>query len=77
MKKLKKILIALMSICIIFSHVQPVEVHAVAKMSLAQLRAKFPHGKYWNHVGSKKNNPDGWTNNPCRHHGVEESGCSF
>lgn len=43
------------------------------KLSLQQLQLKFPHGKYWNHVGGS-NNPDGWTNTPCTHHG---SGCGY
>lgn len=30
---------------------------------------KFPDGKYWNHAGSSKNNPDGYTSTPCTHHG--------
>lgn len=33
------------------------------------LKAKFPEGKYWNHAGSASNNPDGYTNTPCTHHG--------
>ncbi|MBP3414331.1 MAG: cell wall-binding repeat-containing protein [Clostridia bacterium] len=32
---------------------------------LDELRKKFPDGKYWNHYGSSKANPDGWTNTPC------------
>ena len=31
---------------------------------LAELRVKFPNGKYWNHIGGA-NNPDGWTDTPC------------
>lgn len=31
---------------------------------LAELRVKFPDGKYWNHIGGE-NNPDGWTDTPC------------
>ncbi|MGN0467254.1 MAG: fibronectin type III domain-containing protein, partial [Acutalibacteraceae bacterium] len=45
---------------------------------LAKLAKKFPDGKYWNHVGSKTNNPDGYTNSPCTHHGkckITEGGC--
>lgn len=38
-----------------------------AGMTIAQLKAKFPHGKYWNHTGS--NNADGYTSSPCTHHG--------
>lgn len=32
---------------------------------LEALEKKFPDGKYWNHYGSSKANPDGWTNTPC------------
>ncbi|MGN1419411.1 MAG: SH3 domain-containing protein, partial [Acutalibacteraceae bacterium] len=46
---------------------------------LAKLAKKFPDGKYWNHVGSKTNNPDGYTSKPCDHHGsackISEGGC--
>ena len=43
-------------------------------MSLAQLRNKFPAGKYWNHAGnpgsgSAQNNQDGYTSTPCPKHG--------
>lgn len=38
------------------------------KLTLAQLKEKFPHGKYWNHVGMSKNNPDGYTEQPCTGH---------
>lgn len=38
-----------------------------AGMTVEQLKAKFPHGKYWNHSGS--NNADGYTSSPCTHHG--------
>ncbi|MDD6146245.1 MAG: Ig-like domain-containing protein [Oscillospiraceae bacterium] len=35
---------------------------------LRYIADKFPHGKYWNHMGSGKNNPDGVTNQPCSSH---------
>lgn len=35
---------------------------------LVYLIKKFPHGKFWNHVGSTKNNPDGVTSTPCSSH---------
>lgn len=35
---------------------------------IEQLQAKFPSGKYWNHVGSTKDNSDGYTDNPCTSH---------
>ncbi len=46
------------------------------KMSLIKLRNKFPDGKYWNHAGSSRNNPDGYTSTPCTHH-PNDSGCSY
>lgn len=44
---------------------------------VAALKAKFPDGKYWNHVGSSRNNPDKCTSTPCTHHGSRGSGCSI
>ena len=35
--------------------------------TLVSLVDRFPHGKYWNHVGSR-NNPDGITTTPCASH---------
>ncbi len=40
---------------------------------LTEIYKKFPTGKYWNHMGSSANNPDGVTNTPCASH----SGCSW
>ena len=40
---------------------------------LASLVKKFPAGKYWNHMGSKTNSPDTYTNTPCASH----KGCSW
>lgn len=38
------------------------------KMTLAELKAKFPDGKYWNHAGlSVSNNQDGCTSTACDH----------
>ena len=42
-------------------------------MGLVNVREKFPHGKYWNHMpnlgcGMKYNNQDGWTETPCPKH---------
>ena len=46
-----------------------IEANASSKMTLSQLKQKFPSGKYWNHAGSSSNNPDGYTSTPCTHHG--------
>lgn len=35
---------------------------------IAQLQAKFPQEKYWNHVGMAADNSDGYTDNPCTEH---------
>lgn len=40
---------------------------------LASLVKKFPAGRYWNHMGSKTNSPDTYTNTPCSSH----RGCSW
>lgn len=43
------------------------------KMTLAELKAKFPHGKFWNHVGSEDNNQDSYTDSPCPAHTNSDS----
>lgn len=49
-----------------------------ATLTLSQLKAKFPQGKYWNHVGSSSNNENGYTSKACTCHkqGVCISGAS-
>lgn len=46
------------------SHAEEIDFNA----RITQLMAKFPNGKYWNHVGSTKDNSDGYTSNPCTLH---------
>ena len=46
---------------------------AASGLSLAELRQKFPAGKYWNHAGNpgsanSKNNQNGYTSTPCPKH---------
>ena len=51
---------------------------AAGNITLAQLQRKFPHGKYWNHMGGS-NNPDAYTSTPCSSHkscGVYANNCS-
>lgn len=38
--------------------------------AIEALKVKFPHGKYWNHVGSPVDNVDGYTSSPCTLHKV-------
>lgn len=40
---------------------------------LYSLVRQFPEDKYWNHMGSDENNPDGYTDTPCESH----RNCSF
>ncbi len=63
-------LLALSAMIGVFCAAQ-IQVHAVSKADLSDLMKKFPDGKYWNHVGSYENNPDGWTDIPCPHVLVE------
>ncbi len=37
---------------------------------LNYLQARFPNGKYWNHDPAQPNDPNGWTDKPCTHHGT-------
>ena len=37
---------------------------------LRYLQEKYPNGKYWNHEPGQPNNPDGYTDKPCAHHGA-------
>lgn len=46
----------------------PVPAAAAEGLTLEQLRAKFPDGKYWNHPPGSASNPDGWTDVPCTPH---------
>ncbi len=38
---------------------------------ITELQTKFPHGKYWNHVGMSTDNSDGYTDKPCELHGIK------
>ena len=77
MKKAKKFLSLMLVLIMCFSVMPMTELgfEASAGMTLAQLRQKFPHGKYWNHAGNpgasnSVNNQDGYTSTPCSQHGV-------
>ena len=47
-----------------------------AGMTFAQLREKYPDGKYWNHLTGQANNPDGWTDTPCSHSTGSKAECN-
>lgn len=65
---IKKLLCLILIISCFFTAVPVTGVAADDTMAtLVSLVDRFPHGKYWNHVGSR-NNPDGITNTPCASH---------
>ena len=54
-------------------HIDVLVAHPQSTLTLAQLRQKFPHGKYWNHANNpgasnSVNNQDGYTSTPCPKH---------
>lgn len=69
---LKKITSILMCVTVVFSLLSFHSVSASAANydinRLVSLAHKFPDGKYWNHIGSSSNNPDGYTSTPCTRH---------
>ncbi|MDE6433108.1 MAG: hypothetical protein K2L07_02625 [Lachnospiraceae bacterium] len=49
----------------------PIRVNAAQidfQTKVTELKAQFPDGKYWNHVGMSTDNPDGYTSTPCSLH---------
>ena len=67
-KRLLCILLCVVSLVSLFSFPKAEAANESVKTQLIQLYMKFPHGKYWNHVGSSVNNPDGVTDTPCPNH---------
>lgn len=65
MKKMKNILSVALALLMIISiiPISSIEAEAAGKMTLSQLQAKFPSGKYWN-----GGNADSYTSSPCTHH---------
>ena len=67
---IKKSLCLILVVVFIFSVVPLGGKASAASDTMTTLNAlvkKFPHGKYWNHVG-KSNQPDGVTSTPCATH---------
>ena len=59
-----------LTVTLIFVIIFPIfsiNAEAVTQCDLNHLMEMFPDEKYWNHVGSYENNPDGWTDTPCPH----------
>ena len=44
-----------------------------SNLTVEELMAKFPQGKYWNHAPDEKGDPDSWTDKPCTHHSESSS----
>ena len=79
-KKLRKMTAVLLAVVIValMIPITTVSVNAASNMTLRQLQAKFPAGKYWNHANNpgaeeSRNNPDGWTDLPCPYHDLNDN----
>ena len=67
----KKILCLILSFVAIISVCSMPEAEAAnesVKTQLMQIYNRFPHGKYWNHVGVKDWDSDTVTSSPCLGH---------
>ncbi len=76
-KTVKRLLHVVLAVCMLLTLAAliPQEAQAASGMTLAEMQAKYPDGKYWNHAGNpgssnSVNNPDGYTSTPCSKHGV-------
>lgn len=71
MRNVKRWLSSLLCVAMLFSTLSVFgavpKAHA-AGMSIAELQAKYPHNKYWNHYGMSGNNANGYTNHECTGH---------
>lgn len=71
MRNVKRWLASLLCVAMLFSTLSVFgtvpKAHA-AGMSIAELREKYPHNKYWNHYGMSGNNANGYTNHECTGH---------
>ena len=60
-------------LCIVFCITFSINVKAAGfdyNNWLKSEKTKYPAGKYWNHVGTDKDNSEGYTDKPCSLHGV-------
>ncbi len=72
--RMKRAICVLIVLTILLS-ILPAAVNAaedsrISPAFLSYLQAKFPNGKFWNHDPAQPNDPDGWTDKPCTHHGT-------
>ena len=71
-QKLTAILLVIIFIIIVPEFiVSPVQASTTGNFNerISQLKQRFPHGKYWNHMGGAANSPNTVTSIPCTHHG--------
>lgn len=76
----KRLLSLAMSVLLLLSYINVSAVNvSAATYDITKLQAlcrQYPAGKYWNHIGSAVNNPEGYTSEPCTHH-KNGAGCSY
>lgn len=79
-RTLRRWLASLLCVALLFGTVSVFDAMPKAKaagMSISELQEKFPQGKYWNHMGSSSNNPDGYTSTPCNHNSYGTKYCNL
>ena len=79
MRDIKRWLSGLLCVAMLFSTMSvfgAVPKAKAAGMPISTLQEKFPQGKYWNHMGSSFNNPDGYTSTPCNHDKYKTKYCN-
>lgn len=78
-RNIKRWLSGLLCVAMLFSTMSvfgAVPKAKAAGMPISDLQTKFPQGKYWNHMGSSSNNPDGYTSTPCNHDKYKTKYCN-
>lgn len=75
----KRIIAFFLAVMLLFSYTDMLSFNSAAAYDVSGLVAlckQYPDGKYWNHIGSAVNNPEGYTSVPCTHH-KNGAGCSY
>ena len=75
----KRLIAFFLAVMLLFSYINVLSLSVSAAYDVSALVAlckQYPDGKYWNHIGSAVNNPEGYTSVPCTHH-KNGAGCSY
>ncbi len=73
-----RIWIGLLAMLLLGMQSMPVQAEMIDfQAKIVELQKKFPHGKYWNHVGMDKDNSDGYTETACSLHKTTGVDCVY